>query len=138
MHMSMRSKMKELVAKDTFHKKEDLPATLLIDMDDGEHIGEVLTKHYVEKATDYFSDFYGAHITERPLKARHRNEMKETVIEQLKAVLMDKQFGHGLNAIGYWMQKDVLFPQDLSAHQCSKPFDMVEKYLHIHRVVGNK
>jgi hypothetical protein len=123
---------------DSWAESVGLPLTLLIGVDD-EHMGEVGTKEFANKAVDYFTDFYGAHIEgdsnkDRIERNRLRDKMKETVIKQIKAVISGKTFGNGLDAIGVWMQKDILFPQILEAHLIpAKKIDLVELYLNIHK-----
>lgn len=120
-----------------WHKNYELPMTLLLDYE--EYIGEVGTRQYVEKATDYFSNFYGSHIEGDSYQARmdlyqFKNQIQEKVIEQIKCIITGKDMEQGLDAIGVRMSKDILFPQILEAHQRSpKKIDMVELYLYIHK-----
>lgn len=122
-----------LITKDELHEVHGLPYTIYIDYD-GEYAATVRTFEYVEKATQYFHEFYGHHIENKREQYRHKKGMNLKVIQQLKYVLQGKTFNQGLDVIGHWMSKDVLFPQQLSAHMIpAKKLDMVEIYNHIHK-----
>lgn len=87
----------------------------------------------VKKATEHFNDFYGGHL-QGVAKRVHKHEMEKKVIEQIKCIINGKSMEQGLDAIGVWMSRDILFPQTVEAHlRPPTKMDMVELYNYIHR-----
>lgn len=131
--MSVDFQPARLTTPSTWAESQGLPMTLLLDYSEEDYIGEVGTREYVQKATDHFTDFYGGG-REKLERSKFRADMQKKVIEQIKYVIAGKNMEQGLDAIGVWMSKDILFPQILEAHQRpSKKLDLVELYLHIHK-----
>lgn len=117
-----------------WNEELDLPHTLLLDYD-SEYMGEVRTRDYVKNATEHFSKFYGGHLENPRDKRIFKLQMEKKVIDQIKCIINGKGMEQGLDAIGVWMSRDILFPQEVHAHlRPPEPrVELVERYNYIHR-----
>jgi hypothetical protein len=117
-----------------WNEKLDLPHTLLLDYD-GEYMAEVRTQEYVNKATNHFADFYGGHLEKERDKRLFKKQMEQKVIDQIKCIINGKGMEQGLDVIGVWMSRDILFPQEVHAHlrEPDPRVELVERYNYIHR-----